>query len=158
MGLRDAFVVDQRSFALVSELELRKATRIRYPVSLLDLLPDVDGEPTDHGALAEQLARAISPILRDTDLIGLSPGSASLQVLLIDASLEALDGIIHRIFDEIRGHLFQTERGPKAVTLSVGGACFPTTASTTQHLVTQAEVLARKASRERPAQFRYRLP
>lgn len=154
----DAVIVDEATFAFVTELEIPKAVRVGYPVSLLALLPGVEGQLRDPGALAEQLAGAIRSVLRATDLIRVSPASLTLHILLVDAALEALRAVIERIAEEVSAHLFQIDDNFTAVTLSVGGACFPTTAGTAVDLLSQASALAEEARQDRPAQSRYRLP
>lgn len=153
-----AIIVEEETFAFVADLEVRKAPRVGYPVSLLAVVPEVEGPLGDPGALAEQLARAISPILRSTDLIRVSSASTTLHVLLVNASVETLRGVIQRITEEVGAHLFQINGERKAVTLSLGGSCFPTTAGTTEDLLSQASALAEEARHDVPARYRYRLP
>lgn len=136
------FIVDDDRFALVTELELRKAIRLHYPISMLAILP-VSKIP--YPRLTGQLAGVIGPVIRGTDLIHLPAAEPSLHVLLVDAPFDQLHGIIQRITEEVGRHTFQLNDQRKAVRLSLGGACFPTTASTLQDLVAQAELRAREA-------------
>ncbi len=141
-------IVNDDSFALVTELELRKAIRLHYPISMLAVLPGPKGRSkTLYPRLTGQLAGVIGPVIRGTDLIHLPAAEPSLHVLLVDAPFDQLDGIIQRITEEVGRHTFQLNDERKAVRLSLGGACFPTTASTLQDLLAQAELRAREARR-----------
>ena len=141
--------IDEHRFALVTELELQKAIRLHYPVSILAILPDPegDGEVADPPRLAGQLARVIGLVIRGTDLIRLPTATTSLHVLLVDAQFEQLQGIIQRITEEIGRRTFQINRERRPVRLSLGGACFPSTASTLRDLLAQAELRAQEARR-----------
>lgn len=155
-----ATVVDEQIFAFVTEHEIRSALRLRYPVSLLTILPDVEGagEPGAPDAVADQLARALSPIFRATDLIRRSGDAPVLRLLLVNAPLEALPGMIRRLTVEVDAHRFLVDGDRKAVRLSVGGACFPTTAGTAEELVSRADTLAAEARQnDDPGGSRYRL-
>ena len=135
-------VVDEDTFDLVTELEIRKAVRLQYYVSLLAIKPDADDdEIPDPEALAQQLAPIISQQLRGTDLIGISPDSPQLHVLLVNAHLDSLTVVIERLSEEVSRHVFQINGKQRGVNLSMGGACFPTTAGTRQDLYSQAVAL-----------------
>lgn len=134
-------VVDEATFDLVTELEIRKAVRLQYYVSLLAIKPHDDDEIADAQTLAEHLAPIISQQLRGTDLIGISADSPQLHVLLINAHLESLSVVIERLSEEIGRHVFQINGKRRALNLSMGGACFPTTAGTRQDLYNQAVAL-----------------
>ncbi|MFQ5848877.1 MAG: hypothetical protein ACE5IQ_14540, partial [Candidatus Methylomirabilales bacterium] len=131
---RKGTIVDEETFTFLTELELRKAVRLHYGVSILAILaePHGEGEIPDPRRVAEPLARVISLAIRDTDAICLPASSSALEVLLVAAPLEHLAVIIQRIADEVSRHLFEINGERKPVTLSAGGACFPTTAGTRQ--------------------------
>jgi len=139
-------------FALVTELEIRKALRLHYPVSLLAIVsyPESSVEITNPGNVAEQLARVIRVLLRATDLVRLPTTSSDLQVLLVGARLEHVDAIIQRIRAEVSRHLFQLNGARKAIKVRLGSACFPTTANTSEDLRAQAEARARETPRDPP--------
>jgi hypothetical protein len=144
-----ALLVDEQTFALVVELEIRKAVRLGYPVSVVAVLPDPagGGEIPDPGSFADQVARAISRVIRGTDLLGLRAASSSVRVLLVGAALEHLHGVIQRITEEVTRYRFRINGDRTAVTLSVGSAGFPATVGTSQDLLSQAETRAREARR-----------
>jgi hypothetical protein len=133
-------VVDQDTFALVTELEICKAVRLQYYVSLMAIdLFVADAESThDLRGVPEQVALVISEQLRGTDLVGVGPTPPQLHVLLVNAHLDSLSLVIQRITDEVSRHVFPVEGQSMGIQLSVGCACFPTTASTRDELVSQA--------------------
>jgi hypothetical protein len=154
-----ATIVDEPIFAFVTEHEIRTATRLRYPLSLLTVLSQIEGEDevASPNAPTEELARALSSLIRATDLIRPSRDARSLQLLLVAAPLESLPGIIQRIAAEVHAHRFMIGGDLKSMTLSVGGSCFPATASSAAELVTRADRLAAQASRDELTTSRYRL-
>ena len=132
-------VVDEDTFDLVTELEIRKAVRLQYYVSLLAIRPDGGTDELPNAeALAQQLAPILSQQLRGTDLIGLSGDSPQLHVLLINAHLDSLSVVIQRLSEEVSRHVFQINGKRRALNLAMGGSCFPTTAGTRQDLFSQA--------------------
>lgn len=140
-------IVADDVFALLAELEMRKAVRLQYSVSLLAIVPEPEGggEVPTPRHLAWQLAEVVSSVIRGTDVIGVRATSSSLHALLVDASVENFPGIIERVTTEVSRHLFQLDGERKAVRLSVGSACFPTTAGVLSELLAQAEAQARQA-------------
>lgn len=134
-------IVDEWTFKVVTELEIRKASRLQYPVSLLALRPEPDSK-TPAAPLMEQLAQVISQVIRSTDLVRLPAASSTLHVLLVGACSEHLPSVIRRIVEEVGRHRLRIDGGRRPVALSVGASCFPTTAATVQDLSTQAERLA----------------
>jgi hypothetical protein len=143
-------VVDEKTFAFVTELEIQKAVRLQYYVSLLaiDLIVDPAEPIRDRRSLAEQVATVISEQLRGTDLVAISMAAPMLHVLLINAHLDSLVLIIQRLTEEVSRHVFQVDARPSTVQLSVGGSCFPTTAYSRQDLVNQAgSVVTRERAR-----------
>ena len=127
----NAYVVDERLFKFVLEMEVRKALRIQYPLLLLTIVrempPPARGSAgfADVGSIVEPLSR----VIRAGDLIGLVPTGPALRVLLVDAYLEDADGVIERIREEL----------PPEATLRFGVACFPGTATTVEELVGRAD-------------------
>jgi len=127
-----AYVVDEKVFKFVLEMEVRKALRIQYPLLLLTIVrqmpPATRGSAgfADVGSIVEPLSR----VIRAGDLIGLVPASPALRVLLVGAYLEEADGVIERIRAEV----------PLEATLRFGVACFPGTATTVEELLGRADV------------------
>jgi hypothetical protein len=154
-----AAIVDEETFTLIADLEVRKAVRLQYYVSLLAIQPEVEGAVTGHDLrnLAYQVADVISAEIRGSDVIGLMRTSPHLQVLLVSAHLYNLPLIIERITRAVSTHAFVADSRSVPVTLSVGGACFPTTARLREELFMQAASLTAQAQQERRGGHRYRL-
>jgi Diguanylate cyclase, GGDEF domain len=152
-------LVDEKIFAFATEYVIGISTRLRCPISLLTVFPQggAQGESAAPADLPEQLTKALCHILRATDLICFSPDDRALRILLVDAPLEALPGIIQRISAEVEAQRFSGGWADRTVTLSVGGACFPTTAGTAEELVNRADTLAAEARRDPLTGSRYRL-
>ena len=151
----NAFVLDDETFTLIAELEVRKAVRLQYFVSLLAIHPDVEGGPKPDD-FERQLAEVVRTAVRGTDVIGLQ-GSTGLHILLTNAPLDDLAAIIERITQAVSRHIFETKQPPLLVTLSTGGACFPTTARGRDDLFGQVHMLAAEAREQRSGRSRYRL-
>ena len=158
-GRPHAEIVDAQLFAFVTEHETRTATRVRYPVSVLTVLPQVEGEdePVTADAPTDQLADAFSALVRSTDIIRRSRNSPGLQLLLVAAPLESLPGIIQRLASETDAHRFPVNGVLKSMTLSIGGASFPSTAGSAEDLVRRADALAAEAWQDSSKTSRYRL-
>jgi hypothetical protein len=150
-------VVDEKTFAFVTELEIRKAVRLQYYVSLLaiDLTATESERIDDLRSVGEQVAAVISEQLRETDLIGLAPTSPALHLLLVNAHLDSLPLVVQRITEEVSRHVFQVDGHARTIQLTVGGSCFPTTASTREELVNQAGSVV---ARERDSRSRENAP
>lgn len=126
-----AYIVDEKVFKFVLEMEVRKALRIQYPLVVLTIVcltpPATTGSAglADGGSIAEPLSR----IIRGGDLIGLVPTGPALRVLLVGAYLDDADGVIERIREEV----------PREAMLRFGVACFPGTATTVEELLGRAD-------------------
>jgi diguanylate cyclase (GGDEF)-like protein len=140
-----ANVVDERTFSLVLQLELHKATRLRYCFSVLCVTPDLNGDMTPD--VIRRLARVMVQHLRRTDLVTRlkAPG---LAVLLIDAEPRSLEVIVRRVQDGLALQRITAKRLASEVTLSAGGACFPLTAQSSAEVISQAVDLMTRAQRD----------
>jgi GGDEF domain-containing protein len=131
------------TFGLVGELEIRKAMRLQYPVAILaitaDRSPDGDGRQ-----YIERVARLVTPLVRQTDLVSVSgKTSPALYVLLVDALPGDLDVIMARIGNEVHRHHVSGRTGSELIRINLGAACFPSTATTWRQLVSEADRAAR---------------
>jgi hypothetical protein len=153
-------IVDDETFALVAELEVRQAIRLQYYVSLLVLQASAE-QPWLHAeweAPHRVLAEVVRDQIRSTDLVSVTPVSPHLQVLLVSTYLDSLPAIIGRIAAAVNGRVFDIDGGKSRLTLSMGGACFPTTARDRAELFNQAEALSLEAREDPgPPGHRYRL-
>jgi GGDEF domain-containing protein len=152
--------VDPDTFMLVVELELRRAIRLQYYVSLLALQADVEqsAELADRAALHREVAETIRDQIRSTDVVSVMPSSHLLEVVLVSTYLDNLPAIIDRIAIAASAQAGDAEGSMSRMTLSIGGACFPTTARERAELVHQAESLSMEARAEPGTSgYRYRL-
>lgn len=127
----DAWVVDDRMFKFVVEMEVRKALRIQYPLSVLTIIRQPPPTSTGSARLADgdPIVASVSRTIRGADLIGLVPTGPALRVLLVGAHLDDTDGVIERIREEV----------PQESTMRFGVACFPATARTAEELLGRAD-------------------
>jgi hypothetical protein len=141
MAAAGAVAVEPATFVLVSELELHKAVRLQYPISLLTLVPrPEEGTLAEHEKVGVQLSDVIRLLLRSTDLIERPISSAKLRVLLLGALPEDLPAIVSRLETEVTNHRVMTDRGARRVSLQVGVASFPMTAATLEELLARSDV------------------
>ena len=153
-------IVDTATFTLLTELELRQAIRLQHYVSLLVLQMDVDqpGQSADVTMLHRLIAEVVRDQIRSTDAVSVTPTPPHVQILLVSAYLDNLPAIIERIAAAVNGRAFEVQGGSAHVTLSIGAACFPTTAQVRTELFHQAVSLSAEARDETGALgHRYRL-
>jgi hypothetical protein len=149
-----AALVDAATFALMGELELRRAIRLQYYVSLL--MVHVDARAPQRPLLLDRLVEAIRDEIRNTDVIGVTANSAALQVLLVSTGHDSLPGIVARIFAAVDRRIGNAKGWASSATLSIGGAGFPTVAHSWNELCHQAEVLSLEAKLSRQPRRRSR--
>jgi len=163
MTIRDfeshAPIVDEETFALITELEVRKAVRLQYFVSLLGIEADVeDGQDESEASRTrERLASAIREEIRSCDTIGLVTTEPKLYILLVNANLGNVPLIIERIAQLVSRHRRPGD-GLGELTLSMGAACFPSSARDRSDLFAQVGSLITEARRDNAERHRYRLP
>jgi len=147
-------IVDQETFAGVTELATRQAARLQYAVSLLTIHRSRHGDVADPGDAAAQLAEVVSPVIRSTDLVEVGPAAATVRVLLVGGDSEDLRSIIQRIIAEVSHYRFDEE---PTLVVNIGGSSFPATAASSRELLLQADAMAEEARRERGSSSTYRL-
>lgn len=147
-------IVDEETFAGVTELETRQAARLQYAVSMLTVFRHRNGAGGDSGEVTEQLADVISSLVRDTDVIQIVPGAGGVRVLLVGGELDDLHAIAERIIGEVSLHTFE---GDSTFVVKIGGACYPATAGNSQELLLQADALAEEALLEQGESSTFRL-
>ena len=125
--------VDEPLFRFLVDLEIAKAQRLRYCVSVVCLA--LDSLPDDFSFIKRMAERFIRQ-LRSTDVVVPYPAS-SLTLLLVDAEAPALSSIVHRITEHL---------GPTP--WSAGGASYPRTASGARDLLDRALDLAARAKKD----------
>lgn len=129
-------LVEENLFRFLLDLEVQKATRLQYPVSVVCMAPDlargeVDPSLTKHGA--EMVLRRI----RATDVVT-TLSQSSIGLLLIDAETRALPRIHERVKEELEAHALTVAGRELHVTWSAGGGCYPQTATSGRYLLRQA--------------------
>ena len=115
--------IDEPLFRFLVELEVAKAQRLRYCVSVVCLA--LDSLPGDFSFITRMAERFIRQ-LRSTDVVVPYPAS-SLTLLLVDAEAPALSSIVGRITEHLG-----------TLPWSAGGASYPRTASGAQDLLDRA--------------------
>jgi len=135
-------IVSQRLFAALLGLELAKARRLQYCVSVLSISPDGG----DENALERihRISAAVIGAVRATDILVVRPPDA-FTIMLVDAEISALPIILNRI-----GQLgpVVTASGPDGVRWSAGGSCYPKTEAAEDNLLRQAIDLMALARRD----------
>ena len=126
--------VDEPLFRFLVELEVAKAQRLKYCVSVVCLA--IDSLPDDDYSFIKRMAERFIRHLRSTDVVAPYPAS-SLTILLVDAEAPMLSSIVHRITEHL---------GP--IPWSAGGASYPKTASGAQDLLGWAFDLAARAKED----------
>jgi hypothetical protein len=147
-------IVDEETFACVTELETRQAARLQYAVSMLTVFRHREGASDSSEETARQLAEVVSSLVRDTDVIQIVPGAGAVRVLLVGGELEDLSAIIQRITGEASVYMF---KGESTCVVKIGGACYPATAGSSQELLLQADALAEEALQEQGVSSTFRL-
>jgi hypothetical protein len=124
-----AIVVDDNTFRQLVALEIPKAVRLQYPVSLVTI------ERT--GPNVESLAAPVRRVVRAADLVGVVDSGAVVRVLLMNADLKGAQSVIDRLLGELGD----------AIAVRVGVAGFPATVETAEELIAQADAAAGLGSR-----------
>ena len=128
-------VVDDRLFQFLLNLEVQKAQRLRYCVSLVCVAAEVAPPETRESSLPS-LAEMATRYIRGTDVV--APWArASLALLLIDAETTHLPSILRRLTARLA-----------TIAWSAGGSCYPSTATHADDLVRQAVDLMARAKDE----------
>jgi hypothetical protein len=137
-------VVPEELFRYLLDLEVEKAARLRYCVSVLCLSPDL-GQGESDPDLTQHIAVEAARRLRRTDVATLLD-DGSVAVMLPDADPDTLPAILDRTADahEPGGRRFV--RGVRQVSLSVGGGCYPVTATSAPAVLRQAHALMARAT------------
>jgi len=126
-------IVDGQLLRFLVDIEIRKAQRLRYCVSLVriaaDLAPSEDAPPPE-----PPFAEMVAGNIRSTDIVARWP-STSLTLLLVDADVTSLPSIVGRLTTDL-------------IVWSAGGSCYPRTATGIEDLLRQAEDRMLKAQRD----------
>jgi hypothetical protein len=148
-----ATVVDEAALDLAMALEVRKALRLQYYVSLLQIRV----HPVADLELVSELADVLRGHLRGTDIIGVTQEPCSLRVILVATPLQDLPAVIARMTRAVNRRLFRLGTHSSEVGLAIGGSSFPTPARTPEELVMDTTALASAAWEEGRTKHHYRL-
>jgi hypothetical protein len=139
-------VLDEGLLVFLLTLEVNKAIRLQYCLSVFCLAPDLPmGEvaPT----LLNRLAEAAICQLRATDVAASFPAPHCVMLLLVDANARALPGIFQRLITALEATPLNGKREGQRFTFSAGGGCYPQTAANGNELLRQAmDLLVRAKS------------
>ena len=133
-------------FRYLLDLEIDKANRLRYCVSLVCLRPDVKAPESDPG-LARAIAQMALRQLRSTDVATTLPRDV-IALLLIDTDPRVLDRVLDRAANArvLEGRRFV--RGRQVVSVSAGASCYPLTAPDRTAMLREACQLMHRARRD----------
>ena len=129
-------IIEENVFRFLVDLEVQKATRLQYPVSVVCMAPDLGPGEVDP-SLTKHVAETALRRLRATDVVTTLPQS-SIGLLLIDAESWALPRIHQRVKEEIEAHPLTVGGRERHVTWSAGGGSYPQTAASGRYLLHQA--------------------
>ncbi len=113
-------ILDHRTFAVVLDLEIAKAQRLHYEVTILCLRPDRGKLDPDRLIM---MANAVTAAVRVTDVIALLPPNA-VTMLAVAAEPPATQSLVDRITESLRG-VIHDETVTEETTWSVGAASYP---------------------------------
>jgi hypothetical protein len=136
----------ERLFWYLLDLELEKANRLRYCVSLMCLTPDL-GEAEVDPALTRGIARITLRHLRRTDLAAMLARDV-VGLLLVDTEPAMLAKVLDRAANASLPEGRRFVRGRRVVSVSGGASCYPITASDRAALLREAIQLMHRARRE----------
>lgn len=142
---RSERVVEEHLFRFLIELEINKARRLHYCVSVVCLAPDSSpGEA--HQFSPRRFGDVVLNRIRATDVASVFGNSFGL--LLVDADRASLPSIVARVKGEMGAVARAAGEEGSRRTWSGGGASYPQTAASGAHLVRQALDLLVRAKGE----------
>jgi hypothetical protein len=125
-------VVDSGLFRTLLEMEIAKAQRLRYSLSVICL---GGGLPSEGSSVADSTATFVARCLRSTDVVT-ERGRDAIALLLIDADGGTLPAILRRIVEDLQ-----------AAPWSAGGSSYPKNAINADELLAQAARMLGEAER-----------
>lgn len=138
--------VEENLFRFLLDLEVQKALRLQYPISVVCMAPDLRPGEVDQ-SFTNRVAEMALRRIRATDVVTTLPQS-SIGLLLIDAETWALSRIHQRVKEELEAHPLIVRGREVHVTWSAGGGCYPQTATSGSYLLHQAVDLMVRARGE----------
>jgi len=135
-------VVDEALFRRLVQLEINKARRLQYSVSLVCVTP-TEGEEGIDQTFARRVTEAVSRQFRTTDVLT-ARAPASIWLLLVNADTRDLPEIFRRTATELEAQTSATGV-TRPITWGAGASCYPRTATSEIELVGQAAEAVRRA-------------
>ena len=133
------YLLPEEPFRFILEKECKRAERYAHFFSILT----VKLESSDlEDRLLPATASLIQGLIRNCDIMG-SLQDKKLAVLIHYADAQNIDEIAARIRDRVQAHPLPFQQNPENQSIKIGGACFPTHASTAQDLLSVAQERAR---------------
>ena len=132
-----AQIVNDAVFRLLLDMEVRKAQRLRYLVSVVCIHVEAETGSADASAAVKMVAS----LIRSTDAVT-ARDQSTLALLLIDADASNLPTIFQRL-----------EVALDALPWSAGGACYPQSAASAEDLLTQAATMMARARQDGGRRF-----
>lgn len=137
--------VDEDLFRFILDLELQKALRLQYYVSVVCFTPDPVPGNAD-ASLLRHMAQRTLRLLRATDVATtFSDTTNCIGLLLVDAEARSLPGIVSRVRELPAGPEGDRE---ERLSWSAGGSCYPQTVTSARDLLAQATDLMARAKAE----------
>ena len=118
-------IIDGKLLRFLVDIEIRKAQRLRYCVSLVRIAVEL-ATPETARPSEPPFAEMVSGNIRATDAVA-RWSSTSLTLLLVDAEAKSLPLIVGRLTTDL------------GMVWSAGGSCYPSTAIGIEDLLRQAE-------------------
>lgn len=126
------------SFHYLCDLEIKKAQRYQYFISVLFVQFDAGGAvPGVTGAALDTLCKILRDEIRECDLLA-RLGENRLCVLLPFTDGMSSLGVAERLRSRVENHTFNADDG-RQLTVSVSVACYPTNASDSTALLCRAD-------------------
>ncbi len=152
---RQARIVDEATFTLITDLEVHKAVRLEYFVSLLGIDIEVHSDRL-RASVGEHLAEIISGHVRATDTISFVGAEPRLFVLFVGANIANMPLIIERLRQFLTLHAPEIS-DQRNVGLAIGASCFPSPARDREELFSHVDRLIEEARTDQVDPLRYRI-
>jgi len=120
--------------------EIKRSFRYRNFVSLVMLEPNVKWQSKQS---LRELIKLITKNIRDTDVVGRLNGYR-FGIILLSSDLDGAYIMSERLLNHINNYVFE-EEPEKTISISIGGACFPTNGIEKEVVYKLAEEMLNKA-------------
>ncbi|MDL1970265.1 MAG: diguanylate cyclase [Candidatus Desulfofervidaceae bacterium] len=125
--------------------EIRRSFRYRNFVSLVMLEPNIKLQSKQ---TLRELMHLITKNIRDTDVVGRLNGYYRFGIILLASDLDGAYIMAERLLNHINNYVFK-EEPQKTLSISIGGACFPTNGIEKEMVYKLAEEMLNKAKQKK---------